>query len=134
MKRILSFGMVLILLLAILVGCDRPSEISYEDGNYTAETEPDDRGYKSVIDITVENGEIVEVYYDEMNEEGDRKSQDQEYSDKMEQASGVRPEDAYKQLQDALINTQNPDQIDAVTGATTSSETFKKLAKEALDN
>ncbi len=51
----------------------------------------------------------------------------------MEGASGVSPENAYEQLEDSLIKTQDPDKIDGVSGATSSSESFKKLAKEALN-
>lgn len=133
MKRVLSFGLLLTLVLSILVGCQQSNEVKYEDGNFTAETQPDERGWKSVIDITVKDGKITEVDYDEFNEDGERKSEDEEYAQSMEGASGVAPADAYEQLEDALVNTQSPDQIDAVSGATGSSEAFKELAKEALN-
>ncbi|MBC8589616.1 FMN-binding protein [Wansuia hejianensis] len=46
--------------------------------------------------------------------------------------TGTTPAKAYEQLEDALVKTQNPDEIDAVSGATGTSEGFKALAKEAL--
>lgn len=133
MKKILALSLVLILSISILVGCQQSQDMTYEDGTYTAESEIDDHGWKGVINITVKDGKITEVNYDEFNEDGDRKSEDQDYSKSMENASGVTPADAYGQLEDALVNTQNPDQIDAVAGATSSSEQFKELAKEALN-
>ncbi len=57
----------------MVVGCQQSSEVKYEDGNFTAESEADERGWKSVIEIEVEDGKIVEVDYDEINEEGQKK-------------------------------------------------------------
>ncbi len=133
MKKTLIFGIILTLVLTMVVGCQQSSEVKYEDGNFTAESEADERGWKSVIEIEVEDGKIVEVDYDEINEEGQKKSEDEEYGKAMEGASGVSPENAYEQLEDSLIKTQDPDKIDGVSVATSSSESFKKLAKEALN-
>lgn len=133
MKRFLAFGIVLTLVMSIMVGCQTSTEAEYKDGNYTAETQPDDRGWKGVIDITVKDGKITEVDYDEYNEAGEKKSDDEEYAKSMEGASGVSPADAYEQLEDSLTKTQDPDKIDAVAGATSSSDWFKELAKEALN-
>lgn len=132
MKRFLSLALVLILSISVLVACDSGDK-SYEDGNYTAETDFDDKGWKGVIDVTVEDGEITSVTYDELDEEDNKKSEDEEYAESMEGAAGITPEDAYEQLEEALINTQDPEQIDAVAGATGSTEQFKKLAEEALN-
>lgn len=131
-RKTLIFGIVLILVLTMVVGCQQDSKVKYKDGNFTAESQPDERGWKGVIEIEVEDGKIVEVDYDEINEEGQKKSEDEEYVKAMEGASGVTPENAYEQLENALIKTQDPDKIDGVSGATSSSESFKRLAKEAL--
>lgn len=57
------------------------------------------------------------------------KSFDPEYAANMKDKSGATPLDAYNNLQQSLVSKQNPDNVDAVTGATHSSDTFKDLAK-----
>ena len=132
LKKFVSLSLIAILVLALVVGCTS-DEAKFEDGTYTAESQPDERGWKGVIEIVVEGGEIVSVDYDELDEEGNRKSEDDEYAEAMKGASGVSPAEAYEQLETALVNRQDPDEIDLVTGATSSSEQFKSLAKEALN-
>ncbi|NLY45006.1 MAG: FMN-binding protein [Tissierella sp.] len=133
MKRFLTLGLILTLVLTITVGCSTTEEAKYTDGTYTAESEVDDRGYKSVIEIVVENGEITSVDYDEFNEEGARKSEDEAYAENMKGVSGVAPAEAYEQMEEALIKRQNVDEVELVSGATSSAEMFKTLAKEALN-
>lgn len=132
MKKILSFVLVLTVIMAMAIGCTSGGA-DYEDGVYSAEGEPDDRGWKSTITITVEDGKIEDVDYEEVNEEGLPKSEDEEYAESMKDVSGVSPEEAYEQLESGLKSSQDVDQVDAVAGATTSSEQFKTLAKEALE-
>lgn len=133
MKRRLSFIVILNLILTMGIGCQKTSDVVYKDGKFNGEGMADSQGWKGVIEIEVKDGKIVEVEYDEVNEDGREKSDDEEYAKSMEDASGISPKDAFEQLEDALIKTQSPDRIDAIAGATTSSESFKKLAKEVLD-
>lgn len=105
---------------------------SLKDGTFDAEGDPDDRGWKGYISITVAGGEITEVDYDEIDKDGKKKSEDQEYAKNMKNASGVAPEEAYKQLEDSLIETQKVEEVEVVSGATDSSNMFKELANEAL--
>lgn len=133
MKKFLALALVLTLILTMTVACTT-DQAGFEDGTHTAEGEIDDHGWKPVIEIVVEDGQITSVDYDEYNEAGELKSEDDEYADSMEGVSGVRPVDAYEQLENNLINSQNVDQVDVVSGATASSEAFKNLANEALGN
>lgn len=133
MRRFLLLGLILTLVLTFTVACSSSDSAKYTDGTYTAETEPDERGWKSAIEIIVKDGKISSVDYDEYNEEGGRKSEDQEYSDSMKAVSGTAPAEAYQLLEDALVKRQNIDEVELVSGATGSSETFKALAKEALN-
>ena len=137
MKKFLAFALVLTLILTMTVACtteESPDSAAFEDGTHTAEGELDDHGWQPVIEILVEDGQIRSVNYDEENEAGELKSEDDEYADAMENVSEVRPADAYEQLENDLIDSQDVDQVDVVSGATASSETFKDLAIEALGN
>lgn len=117
MKKFFAMGLVLIIVLTTVVGCTS-NEAQYKDGTYTAESEPDDRGWNSAIEIVVENGAIASVDYDEFNEEGDRKSEDEEYASSMKGVSGIAPAEAYELLEDALVKRQDVDEVELVSGAT----------------
>lgn len=163
MKKLIAVLTSLLLILTMVVGCTRDEETppapqnppaetpqtpaddpttppegegeegAFTDGTFNAEGEADERGWTPSIEITVENGEITEAIYDETNEEGTKKSEDEEYAKKWKDATGVGPKEAYPQLEQSLIETQDPDQVETVSGATSASESFKELAKEALN-
>lgn len=132
MKKFLLFGLILTLVLTVFVGCTS-NDAKYEDGTYEAEGEPDERGWRGVVQVVVEDGKITSVDYDEVNETNELKSEDEEYASTMEGASGITPAEAYEQLENGLISRQDVDQVDAVSGATSSSEQFKSLVEEALN-
>lgn len=131
MKRFMTLGLVIVLVLSLSAGCAKKPTLA--DGNYTAESQPDDQGYKGVISITIQGGKITVVDYDEYNAEGVRKSEETEYADSMKEVSGITPAEAYEQLEQSLVTKNNPNDVDAVTGATTSSKLFVQLANEALN-
>ncbi|MFZ5967210.1 MAG: FMN-binding protein [Bacillota bacterium] len=103
---------------------------------YTAaETEADERGWKSEIAITYENGKITKVVYNEVNQnDGQKKRESAEYNDSFKAKSGITAEEAQSTLEKALVEKQDVDAVDVVTGATSTSEKFKTLAKEAMAN
>lgn len=151
MKKLSIIGLVALLIIVLVAGCggqqksqeqappeesQQPAgdeQVSYEDGVYFAQKEDfDDHGWKAMATIIVKDGKITHVFFDEINEEDVLKSFDPEYAANMKDKSGTTPLEAYNNLEQALITKQNPEQVDAVTGATHSSDTFKELAKEAL--
>lgn len=139
---------VLLVVAAALTGC-RPEETPaptpppqtppageeearYEDGTYDAELEPDQRGWKSTVEVTVANGEITEVNYDEVDEDGNLKSEDEEYNERWREASGIAAPEAYEDLEAQLIATQDIEEVEVVTGATSSTNSFKEVVAKAL--
>ncbi|AOY76197.1 FMN-binding protein [Clostridium formicaceticum] len=108
-------------------------EIEYEDGTYTGELEVNEKGWTSVVEIVVEDGKITEVDYDELDEDGNRKSEDEEYNERWEAAAGISAPEAYPQLEQSLIETQDIDAVDAVSGATATTRDFKDVVQQALD-
>lgn len=101
---------------------------------YTAsEAEFDDHGWKSEIAITFKDDKIVEVVYNEVNDKGEKKRENEEYNTKMKDKSGISAVDAQAALEKALVDSQDADAVDVVSGATSTSEKFKALAKEAME-
>jgi major membrane immunogen (membrane-anchored lipoprotein) len=103
---------------------------------YTAELDADSRGWIATIAIEFRNDEIVSVEYDEVQKEGNtitaRKSEDSGYAERWEEASGVSQMEVYPELEDALVATGDPEEIDTITGATGAVEKFREVAAAAL--
>jgi len=153
MKKLLLIFIVCLLVVALVAGCgqkqssqgeNKPTEQQNEaqqepagetltDGIYTAEAKDfDDHGWKAMVTVAVKNGKIANVFFDEINQDGMLKSFDPEYANNMKSKSGTTPLDAQVSLASALIEKQDAEKVDAVTGATHTSESFKALVKEAL--
>lgn len=133
--------MVLVLMISLVVagcgGTDATEETVEESAGdvevlRAEESEFNERGHKAVIEITRENGQIIAVDYNEIYEEGGSKKEDEEYNANMEAASGTAFVDGVAALEAALIETQDPAEVDVVSGATSSSGKFVELAIEAL--
>lgn len=153
MKRFIALFSVLILTLALTAGCggqqqpaEQPpqqeetqppaeeQETSLADGVYTVEeAEFDDHGWKAITTVVVRDGKIANVFYDEVNQDNQIKSLDQDYATSMKEKSGVTPLDAVTKLSASLVEKQDPEQVDAVSGATGTTEKFKAMVAEALN-
>lgn len=100
-----------------------------KDGTYTlVEKNFDTRGWKTEFSITVVDGKITESAYENVNEAGAKKSEDAAYQENMVAKSGVGPADYFPALNNQLVEKQDPEAVEVVTGATGSSDTFKKYA------
>lgn len=111
------------------------SETEYKDGTYTAEGDAfDEHGWKPIITVEVKDGKITSVDYDEVNEEGTSKETDEEYNTNMKEHSGIGPAEAFPQLEEELVEKQDVDAVDTVTGATSGSDNFKEMVKKALES
>ncbi len=130
MKKTFAIIAAAVMCSAVLSGCSA----GMKDGTYKAEYKSyDDHGWKDYVSITVSGGKITAVDYDSLNESGAKKSEDEAYRAQMEPVSKTYPAKFYKELEDKLVEGQDVKKVDAVTGATTSSNDFKILATEALD-
>lgn len=134
MRRILTLVLVGLFLLFAISGCSSKTATgTYKDGTYKAEQPNfDEHGWKGQIEITVKDGKIASVTYNEVNKDGQLKRDDQQYAENMKAKTGVTPKEAYEKLEQQLIEKQDPDKVDTVTGATHTSQTFKELAAEVL--
>lgn len=131
----LFYGTTLLLLAFVLVGCGSDEDsFPKEDANtVVVETDYDEHGWKGKLAITFDGKVITDVEYDEFNRQGKAKSKDEGYADRMVPISGISPAEAFNELESSLENAQDPDAMDAVTGATHSSEWFLELAELALE-
>lgn len=146
MKKIFSAIIACSLVATLLVGCGSkapaetpaPAETQTEapaDGakTVTVESEFDERGWKQVLDVTFDGDKITDVKFDYVNKDGKLKSEDEEYNKNMKEKSGVSAAEAAAKLAADLVEKQDPDAVDVVTGATSTSEGFKELAKQAVE-
>ena len=130
------FALILSTLVASsFIACGASNNSKLKDGDYTVETaKADDHGYKAKLSIKDSKGKITEAKYNEFNGETNvMKREDKDYNEKMTGVSGIGPAEYEPQLEKSLIEKQSSD-IDVITGATSSSNQFKKLAEKVLKN
>lgn len=145
MKKTLSIALIVVLMLSLAVGCapkaapaapaaaeaPQAAAAAFKDGTYTAKGEADERGWVPEITVTVKDGKIADVKYDETT--GLKKSQDEAYKKAFMDQKQVDLLKVYAEMQNGLIEKQDITKVDAVTGATGSFESFKALAAKALE-
>lgn len=114
-------------LLLPMAGCRQ--EATLQDGSYRAEVAGfDSRGYKDYLEVTVEGGEITEVVYDGVDEDGGLKTKNEKYAEDMQAVQDTYPEKYTKDLINQYLEAQSATKVDALAGATYSSEVFTALA------
>lgn len=104
------------------------------DGVYTASYDNfDSYGWKAQVEIEVKESKIANVKFDYVNKDGALKSKDEAYKAAMEPVAKISPEKAFNELQAALVTSQDAATVQAVAGATVSSNDFLALAAKALE-
>ena len=111
-------------------------KITYKDGTYNGESTKDERGNMIKFEIEVKDSAITNVKVQNLNGEG--KEKDKDYG------KDTNNEGLYKQAQNSLvgtatygpklIETQDIEKVDAVSGATMSNVAFKEAVKNALES
>lgn len=120
---------ITLLLIAVVIGVawylngQDTAMTDYSDGTYVGESEPDDRGQYGRVELTVEDGKITVVDYTEIGTDGEPKGEDYPYPPLF---------DAIPELESRLIESQNPEKVDNVSGATGTWNLFKDAANSAL--
>ncbi|MCI9121170.1 MAG: FMN-binding protein [Oscillibacter sp.] len=130
MKRILAtlFSLFLVLLLA---ACG--NQAGLQDGYYTAQASEFSHGWKEYITILVKGGSIVSVEYNAENASGFIKSWDNAYMQSMLHIQGTYPNEYTRNYANQLLEGQSAENIDVVTGATSSHGSFQILAQAVLE-
>ena len=135
MKRIIGKGMLLLLTMflpaMLLTGCGEGEGL--RDGYYTAQASDYNYGWKEYITIMVKGGSIVSVEYNAENPSGFIKSWDNAYMQNMLHSNGTYPNEYTRFYAGQLLEGQGQGSIDAISGATSSYNSFQKLASAVLE-
>jgi major membrane immunogen (membrane-anchored lipoprotein) len=126
---------------ALMAGCGSKS---YADGTYTGqssvyESDEDDgngNGY-GVVTLTISDGQITDCTYETYEPDGTLKDSDygmqdgevanRDYYNKAQKAIA-----ACEKYAESLVETNDVDEVDAVSGATINYNNFKEAVKDAL--
>ncbi len=127
MKKIV----VIALSLMLLVACSSAPK----DGTYQGTYQADDNSSSMTVELTIKDGEISACTMTAYDQTGTVK--DENYgknAGKDNYAIAQKALAGMKQYPALLIETQNVDDIDAVSGASVSLQEFKIAVKDALSN
>jgi len=108
----------------------------YKDGTYSGEAEVKEVGGTIKLELVVSGGKITSIDMQNLDREGKEKGQDYGKSEPMNQGLYSIAQNSIlgtDKLPGLLVDSQDPDSIDAVSGATLSREAFVQAAKAALD-
>ncbi len=128
-KKIMLLSAVILSL--CLAGCG--SEKGMKNGYYTAEMKEYDYGWKEYVCIFVKNDKIVSIEFNAKNPSGFIKAWDNAYMENMKPVSGTYPNEYTRLYGSRLLESQDIEAVDAVTGATSSGEHFYKLVNAAME-
>lgn len=130
MKKILCLTLLLLTLVS-LTACGNKNEL--QDGYYTAQAASFNYGWKEYITIMVKGGSIVSVEYNAENPSGFIKSWDNAYMQNMLHSNGTYPNEYTRYYAAQMQEGQGEGTIDALTGATSSYNSFQKLSAAVLE-
>lgn len=108
-------------------------EDGLKDGYYTAEMSEYSHGWKEYVTICVMENKIVSVEYNAENASGFIKSWDIAYMKNMNSIQGTYPNKYTREYAAQLLENQSADNIDAVSGASSSGGNFVRLSAAVLE-
>ena len=130
MRRTLSFVLALLMVIPLAACGDKTA---LQDGYSTAQAAEFNFGWKEYITIMVKGGSLISVEYNAENASGFIKSWDNAYMQNMLHTSGTYPNEYTRFYAAQLLERQEADRIDALSGATSSYGSFQKLAAAVLE-
>lgn len=131
MKSIIRKTLLLLLLTILLTACGKTTGL--QDGYYTAQASEFSHGWKEYITIIVKGGRIVSVEYNAENASGFIKSWDNAYMQTMLGVTGTYPNEYMRYYAGELLEKQGEEEIDALSGATSSYSSFQKLEAAVIE-
>lgn len=129
MKKYICF--TLLIFTFLLGGCGFGN--SMKDGFYTAEMSDFSHGWKEYLCIMVKNDTIVYAEFNAKDPSGYIKAWDNAYMRNMSTVNGTYPNEYTRKYVAQLIETQSSEEIDTVTGASSSGGNFRKLSYAVIE-
>jgi len=129
MKKI-AVSLISVLLIFVLAAC---GGAKLKDGSYEGQSTPDSRGGYGTVKIEVKDGKITSAEFLQYNADGSLK--DENYGKESGEENYKKAQNALESSQkyaEKLVETQNVDKVDSITGATSSWKSFQEAAKDAL--
>ena len=131
MKQVFRRTWILLFLILLLAGCGKNEEL--QDGYYTAQASEYNFGWKEYVTIMVKGGRIVSVEYNAENASGFIKSWDNAYMQNMLHSNGTYPNEYTRYYAGEFLEKQGKEEIDALSGATSSYGSFQMLEAAVLE-
>ena len=130
----LRLTLISLVILTLLCACgSTTTDAALQDGYYTAQAAEFSHGWKEYIKIMVKGGNIVSVEYNALNASGFIKSWDSNYMQNMLHSNGTYPNEYTRYYAGQLLEGQGEGAIDALTGATSSYNSFQKLSAAVVE-
>ena len=129
MKKRICF---IFLFVSILL-CGGCGSSKLKDGFYTAEMSDYSHGWKEYLCIMVKNDNIVYAEFNSKDPSGFIKAWDNAYMESMYSVEGTYPNEYTRKYVASLIETQNPDAVDVVSGASHSGSNFTRLSAAVVE-
>lgn len=109
-----------------------------KDGTYTLEETNYSNDYRVIFSIVVKDGQVTESNYDNVNEAGESKVANAEYNEMMKEKAGIAPETFIPEFNKIFVEEMQaedgaPTNLDVVSGATHSFDTFVMYAQQLLN-
>ncbi len=104
-----------------------------KDGFYTAEMSDYSFGWKEYLCIMVKDDKVVYAEFNAKNPSGYIKAWDNAYMKNMKPVSGTYPNEYTRTYVSELIETQDPEKCETLTGATSSGTNFSKLSVAVVE-
>ncbi|OON95841.1 MAG: hypothetical protein ATN36_07235 [Epulopiscium sp. Nele67-Bin005] len=140
MKKSLIIGLGSLCIGLSLMGCSRTArdienvQDMVQGQVIEVEGSEDQYGWIPHMRLTFTDDLITEVYFDYVNDESEKKSQDEEYNSTMQEKTGSSAKDAMQDLRSQLIAKQNVEDINVIAGATQTTTEFVQLADKAIEH
>lgn len=137
MKKYIILFTSLFVMSFMLIGCKpNTSSNNLKDGSYKVTYDKaDSRDWKAFLTFNIKDGKIENTNFDYEGvgpNEGKLKTEDISYNEAMESAANTNPQKYTTALEESLEESQDVSKIDAVSSATTSSNTFQLFAEEGI--
>ncbi len=134
-KNLNLFIFSILLLLLSACGGSQFSKMEFNDGEYIGKSEGGTHPSYTTVKIEIKNNKIVKTEAEFLDAEKNIKDENygKDKGDKKYQIAQKAVAGMY-QYADILLEVQDPELVDAISGATVSAKSFKEAVWNALEN